>query len=72
MQPYKLLIIGGICLIAAGLMWAYLGDKLQWLGKLPGDIRITRGNFRFYFPLTTMLLISLLINFILFIIKKML
>jgi hypothetical protein len=38
-----------------------LGGKLPWLGRLPGDIRIEREHFRFYFPVTTCLIISVVV-----------
>ena len=60
----KLLIIVGIVCILLGLFITY-ADKLPFLGKLPGDISIERGNFRFYFPVATSLLISILISLIL-------
>lgn len=56
-----LIIIGGL-IILVGIVIHFFHDKLQWLGNLPGDIRIERENFRFYFPLTTMLLASLVIS----------
>lgn len=61
---YKLLIAVGIVLIAAGILWYFASDKLYWLGRLPGDIRIEISGFKFYFPLTTMLLCSLIIHII--------
>ncbi|NMI01613.1 DUF2905 domain-containing protein [Pseudonocardia acidicola] len=54
------LIAGGILLLVAGLL-AWSG-ALSWLGHLPGDIRITTGNVRIYVPITSMLLISLALN----------
>lgn len=56
-----IMLIGGV-LTLAGLMWYFLGDRLNWIGRLPGDIRVERENVKFYFPLTTMLLASLIIN----------
>jgi uncharacterized protein HemY len=54
------LIGGGIILVVVGLLaWA---GALSWLGNLPGDIRITTANARIYVPFTSMLLISLLLN----------
>ncbi|HCM42401.1 MAG TPA: DUF2905 domain-containing protein [Candidatus Omnitrophica bacterium] len=53
----KTLIIVGFVLIAAGILWHF--GLLKWVGKLPGDIRIERESFSFYFPLATCLLISL-------------
>lgn len=72
-QPFaKILIIAGLVLLAGGLIWYFFGDKLSWLGRLPGDIRIERENFRFYFPITTMILLSLLFSLIIAIIRRFL
>jgi hypothetical protein len=49
-----------------------LHDKLHWIGRLPGDIRIEKQNFRFYFPIVTMLLISLVLTILINLIKKFL
>lgn len=57
------LIVIGVILIVIGLAWPYLA-KLG-LFRLPGDIVIEREHFRFYFPLTTMLLVSVVISLIL-------
>lgn len=65
----KLLIITGLLLVAAGILFT-LGGKIPFLGRLPGDIRIQRENFSFYFPLTTCLLISLLVSFILWLFRR--
>jgi hypothetical protein len=69
-QPYKWLIIVGLLLTAAGLMWWLLGDKLSFIGKLPGDFRIEREHFRFYFPLTSILILSAIINILLWVVRK--
>lgn len=65
----KFLIITGIIILAAGVIIQF-SDKVPYLGKLPGDIRIERDNFKFYFPLTTSILISLLISLVLLLINK--
>jgi hypothetical protein len=52
----KALIIAGVALLAIGLLWPWI-SKLG-LGRLPGDIVIEREGFRLFFPLTTMILIS--------------
>ena len=52
-----LLAIGAILLIAGGVSY-FFGDKLKWIGHLPGDISYQSGNFSFYFPLTTLLLLN--------------
>jgi len=46
-------------------------DKIPFLGKLPGDIRIKKDNFEFYFPLATSVVISLIISLIMYLIYKM-
>lgn len=59
----KLLVILGAVLILLGLS---LWGKLHFLGRLPGDIRIEREGFVFYFPLTTMLVVSAIVSLIFF------
>jgi hypothetical protein len=56
----RILIIAGLVLIALGLLWPWL-TKLG-LGRLPGDIAIEHENFRFYFPITTSIIISLVVS----------
>ena len=68
----KYIIIGGAGIVVIGLLIYFFHDKLHWIGRLPGDIRIERENFRFYFPITTMILLSVLISAILWIIRKFL
>ncbi|MGH6886803.1 MAG: DUF2905 domain-containing protein [Geminicoccales bacterium] len=62
------LIILGVVLILAGLLWPWL-TRLG-LGRLPGDIVIERDGFRFYFPLTTSILISLALSLILWLLNR--
>ncbi|MCM3126300.1 MULTISPECIES: DUF2905 domain-containing protein [unclassified Paenibacillus] len=64
----KLLIFLGVALIAVGLIWMFLGRFIQ-LGKLPGDIYVDRGNFKFYFPIVTCIVISLILTLISWIIR---
>jgi len=66
----KLLLIFGGILILLGLFFTF-GGKIPFLGKLPGDIIIQRENFHFYFPLTTCILISLILTIIFWIIKAL-
>jgi len=65
----KFLIIAGILMVVAGLILHY-SPKFPFPGKLPGDIVIDRGNFKMYLPVTTSILISVLISLILFLIHK--
>ncbi|MBS1527883.1 MAG: DUF2905 domain-containing protein [Bacteroidetes bacterium] len=60
-QVGKYLILIGAIVLVLGVFIYFFGGSLKWLGHLPGDIRIERKNFRFYFPVTTLLLINLLI-----------
>jgi H+/Cl- antiporter ClcA len=65
-------VIGfGVLVVVVGLVIYFFHDKLHWFGRLPGDIRVERQNFRFYFPITTMILVSLLITLIVNILKKL-
>lgn len=64
----RFLITLGIVLVIAGLAWPLLA-KLG-LGRLPGDIRIERDGFGFYFPITTGLLISAVVSLILWLLRK--
>jgi hypothetical protein len=57
----KLLIGAGVVLIVVGLLWAVLGRFLN-LGRLPGDISIEKGNFKFYFPIVTCIVISVVLS----------
>jgi len=59
-----LLFIGG-AIVIVGVLIYFFHDKLHWLGRLPGDIRIERENFRLYIPITTMLIASLVLSLIL-------
>jgi len=64
----NLLIAAGLLLLLAGI--AYKFGLLGWFGNLPGDIRFESGNTRFYFPVTTMILVSILLSLLLFIFKR--
>jgi Protein of unknown function (DUF2905) len=58
----KIIIGVGLLLVLVGGVVYLFGNKLHFIGNLPGDIRIEKENFSFYFPITTMLLLSLIIN----------
>jgi len=64
---WTLLIIGGLIALM-GLVWL-LSPQIPWLGRLPGDIAIERENFRFYFPLTTCILLSLVLTGLLWLVR---
>ena len=65
----KWLITIGLIITVAGLFMTFAG-KVPWLGKLPGDISIRRENFSFYFPLASCILISVIVSFILWLLRK--
>lgn len=64
----RTLIILGVILVLVGLLWPWV-TRLG-LGRLPGDIAIERDNFRFYLPITTSILISLLVTLLLWLLRK--
>jgi hypothetical protein len=66
----KPLIILGLVLVAAGLAVSFAPRLPSWLGRLPGDFTFKRGTFSFYFPLATCLLLSAILSFILWLIRK--
>jgi membrane protein implicated in regulation of membrane protease activity len=57
-----LMIAGGVLLVVGALL--SLGGRVPWLGRLPGDIVIERPNFRFYFPIATSIVISIILTLI--------
>jgi len=67
-HPGWILVIIGVVVIGIGVVWM-IAPSIPWLGKLPGDIRIERENFRFYFPLTTCILLSVLLSAIMWLIR---
>lgn len=67
----KYLILAGMVIIICGIIVYFFPGFLKWPGRLPGDVRVERKNFHFYFPFVTMLIISLLITIILNFIKKL-
>jgi len=64
----RLLVVIGLILVAVGLLWPWL-SKLG-LGRLPGDIVIERDDVRFYFPITTSILISIVLSLIFWLLRK--
>lgn len=60
---------GGLLVIVGFVVWIG-GDKLKWLGSLPGDIRIKKPGFSLFVPITSMILISIALSAVFWIIKK--
>lgn len=66
----KLIVAIGGALVVLGLVIWLLGDRLSWLGNLPGDIRVERPGFSFYMPITTMVLVSATLSLILWVVGR--
>ena len=68
----KYILLAGGLIVVVGLLVYFFHDKLHWIGRLPGDIRVERDNFRFYFPITTMILFSIVISLLFRLFRKFL
>jgi hypothetical protein len=68
----RLLIVAGLVLLVLGLLWPWLARSRfwHWIGRLPGDIHIEREGFSVYFPLTTGLIVSLVLTLILWWLRR--
>jgi hypothetical protein len=62
------LVFLGLLIAGLGLLWV-LSPYIPWLGRLPGDIRVERPNFRFYFPVVTCLLLSIFLTLIMYVVR---
>lgn len=73
MSPFnelgKFLLMAGIVMTLAGLALVFL-PRIGFFGKLPGDIMVKKGNFTFYFPLATSLILSILLSILFSIFRK--
>ncbi|MBW1676838.1 MAG: DUF2905 domain-containing protein [Deltaproteobacteria bacterium] len=65
----KALIIIGLVIAGIGILLV-LAPKVPWLGKLPGDILLKKDNFRFYFPITTCIIISIILTLLFYLFRK--
>ncbi|MBS1934369.1 MAG: DUF2905 domain-containing protein [Bacteroidetes bacterium] len=66
----KYIVLIGAAVVLIGVIIYFFHDKLHWIGRLPGDIRIEKENFRFYFPITTMIIMSIVVSLLFRIIRK--
>ena len=71
-QTGKYIILAGICILIVGILIYFFHDYLKWFGRLPSDIKVEKENYRFYFPLVSMIIISLVITLLINIIKRLL
>jgi hypothetical protein len=65
-----MLVIGGLVIAAIGLIWV-LAPNLPRLGRLPGDIVIERENSRFYFPIVTCIVISVVLSLVMWLVRAL-
>jgi Protein of unknown function (DUF2905) len=65
----KILIALGLLIALAGVVLVLVG-RVPWIGRLPGDMHIQRGNFTFYFPLATSLLLSVVLTLIFYLVGR--
>ena len=65
----RLLLVVGAVIVVLGLVLTFAG-RIPWLGRMPGDIVYRRGNFTFYFPLATSIVLSLVLTAILWLIRR--
>jgi len=65
----KMLILLGVLIIVIGFL-LLVGEKIPWIGKLPGDIIIRKEKFSFYFPITTCIIISIILTLLFTLLRK--
>lgn len=71
MQPIgKYIVIVGVIIVVVGLLVWFAGDKMNWFGNLPGDVRVEKKNVKIFAPFTTMLLLSILLSLLLWLFRK--
>jgi hypothetical protein len=66
----RVLVVVGIASLLLGLFLLYVGPSLPFLGRLPGDLRVERPGFRLYFPITTSLLLSVVLSLVIWVISR--
>lgn len=69
-QAGKYIIIAGLAIVAIGVIVFFFGNVFRWMGRLPGDIRIEGKNTRIYFPIVTMIVISILLTIIVNLLRR--
>jgi hypothetical protein len=63
-----LILMGILLVVAGGLVWAF--GRIPYLGRLPGDIYVRRGNASFYFPLMTCIILSIVVSLIVGLLRR--
>jgi len=69
-QIGKMIILAGAILVVVGLVVLF-SDRIPFVGRLPGDIHIRRGNFQFYFPLATSIALSIVLTFLFWLFSRL-
>lgn len=69
-QTGKYILIAGLLIVMVGLLIYFFHPYFKWIGRLPGDIRVEKQNFSFYFPITTMVIFSIIVTVLFSIFKK--
>lgn len=69
-QTGKYIILAGLVIVAIGLILFFFGNAFKWMGRLPGDIRIEGKNSRIFFPITTMIIVSIVLTLVINLIRK--
>ncbi len=69
-HPGWFMVIAGLVVAGAGALWL-LAPSIPWLGRLPGDLVIERGKVRFYFPLATCLLASVVLTLLMWVLGRL-
>lgn len=69
MVPFgKILVLFGLLIVGIGVLLMFV-DRIPFIGKLPGDIHVKKDNFQFYFPITTSVILSILLSLVLWLIS---
>ncbi|MBP3192683.1 DUF2905 domain-containing protein [Natronogracilivirga saccharolytica] len=66
----RFLILAGIIFLIVGIILQMYPGLMNWLGRLPGDLRFESGNTRIYFPITTMILVSIILTILLNLLRR--
>ena len=68
----KYIIVAGAIILIAGVIIYFFHDHLRWFGNLPGDIKVKNDRVRFYFPVVTMIIISIILTIVINLLRKFL
>ena len=69
-QTGKYILIAGVIIVFAGIIIYFFHDYFKWIGRLPGDFKIEKENFHFYFPLMTMIIVGVVITVLIHLFKR--